>query len=82
METLPAGWTVYTCEQERAETGLLKGESDDTKANTHVQDLFHEDAKARCGSVSAQMKQFLGSLQAVVKVTSDKPVLLRLYFCV
>lgn len=48
METLPAGWTVYTCEQERAETGLLKGESDDTKANTHIQDLFHEDAKARC----------------------------------
>uniref|UniRef100_A0A669BF24 Solute carrier family 12 member 8 n=1 Tax=Oreochromis niloticus TaxID=8128 RepID=A0A669BF24_ORENI len=45
METLPVGWTVYTCEQERAETGLLKGESDDTKANTHVQDLFHEDAK-------------------------------------
>lgn len=80
METLPAGWTVYTCEQERAETGLLKGESDDTKENTHIQDLFHEDAKARCSV--CQLKQFVGSLQAVVKVTSDKPVLLRLYFCV
>uniref|UniRef100_A0A3Q0SXC8 Solute carrier family 12 member 8 n=1 Tax=Amphilophus citrinellus TaxID=61819 RepID=A0A3Q0SXC8_AMPCI len=45
METLPVGWTVYTCEQERAGTGLLKGESSDTNAHTHVQDLFHEDAK-------------------------------------
>ncbi|XP_059199038.1 solute carrier family 12 member 8 [Centropristis striata] len=37
METLPIGWTVRPCDQETDGTG-------DT--NTHVQDLFHEDAQS------------------------------------
>lgn len=45
METFPIGWTVHTCDQERDGAGLLKEGSADTKTNTHVLDLFHEDAQ-------------------------------------
>ncbi|XP_070694142.1 solute carrier family 12 member 8 [Pempheris klunzingeri] len=45
METLPVGWTVHTCDQEGAGAGLLKGAVADSNANTHVHDLFHEDAQ-------------------------------------
>nr|XP_046260924.1 solute carrier family 12 member 8 isoform X2 [Scatophagus argus] len=41
METLPVGWTVHTCDQEGDGAGLLKG----ADTNTHVHDLFHEDAQ-------------------------------------
>ncbi|KAK5861287.1 hypothetical protein PBY51_022695 [Eleginops maclovinus] len=43
METLPVGWTVHTCEPEGDGAGLLKGGVTDT--NSHVHDLFHEDAQ-------------------------------------
>ncbi|KAM7407626.1 hypothetical protein PAMA_003383 [Pampus argenteus] len=42
MDILPVGWTVHTCDQVAA--GLLNCETD-ADANTHVQDLFHEDAQ-------------------------------------
>ncbi|XP_073330085.1 solute carrier family 12 member 8 [Pagrus major] len=45
MDTLPIGWTVHTCEQEGDVAGLLKDRVPDTNANTHVHDLFHEDAQ-------------------------------------
>ncbi|XP_028249469.1 solute carrier family 12 member 8 [Parambassis ranga] len=45
METLPVGWTVHTCDQEGDGAELLKGGSADVNANTHVHDLFHEDAQ-------------------------------------
>ncbi|KAM9347333.1 solute carrier family 12 member 8 [Symphorus nematophorus] len=45
METLPIGWTVHTCDQEGDGTGLLKEGAQDTDTNTHVHDLFHEDAQ-------------------------------------
>ncbi|KAK2839650.1 hypothetical protein Q5P01_013390 [Channa striata] len=43
METLSAGWTVHTGDQEGDGAGLLKGAV--TETNTHVHDLFHEDAQ-------------------------------------
>ncbi|XP_060910176.1 solute carrier family 12 member 8 isoform X1 [Labrus mixtus] len=46
METVPIGWTVHSYDQQGDGTGLLNGEAHDTKANTHVQDLFHEDAQS------------------------------------
>lgn len=44
MESLPVGWTVHTCDQgpRGADVGLLK---DGNVANSHVYDLFHEDAQ-------------------------------------
>lgn len=49
METLPIGWTVHTCDQEGDGTGLLvKGGIADINTNTHVHDLFHEDAQVGC----------------------------------
>lgn len=45
METLPVGWTVHNCDQERDGAELLKGGVPDTNTNTHVHDLFHEDAQ-------------------------------------
>lgn len=47
METLPVGWTVHTCDHEGDGAELLKGGSADVNANTHVHDLFHEDAQVR-----------------------------------
>eukprot|EP00064_Thunnus_orientalis_P008528 superscaffoldBa00001020_g8551 len=44
MDTLPVGWTVHTCDQEVYGAGLLKGAADNN-TNTHVHDLFHEDAQ-------------------------------------
>ncbi|XP_051259909.1 solute carrier family 12 member 8 isoform X2 [Dicentrarchus labrax] len=46
METLPIGWTVHTCDQEGDGAGLLNGGVPDTSTNTHVHDLFHEDAQS------------------------------------
>lgn len=46
MDALPVGWTLHTGDQEGAGTGLLRAA--DTDNNTHVQDLFHEDAQVRC----------------------------------
>uniref|UniRef100_UPI0037E81809 solute carrier family 12 member 8 n=1 Tax=Semicossyphus pulcher TaxID=241346 RepID=UPI0037E81809 len=45
METVPIVWTVHTCDQEGDGTGLLNGGAYDTNTNTHVHDLFHEDAQ-------------------------------------
>lgn len=45
MESLPIGWTVHTCDQEGDGAELLKEQVPDTNANTHVYDLFHEDAQ-------------------------------------
>uniref|UniRef100_A0A8D0AL65 Solute carrier family 12 member 8 n=1 Tax=Sander lucioperca TaxID=283035 RepID=A0A8D0AL65_SANLU len=46
METLPIGWTLHTCDQQEGDrAGLLKRGVADTNSNTHVQDLFHEDAQ-------------------------------------
>lgn len=45
METLPIGWTEHTCDQEGDGAGLLKGGVPDNNTNTHVYDLFHEDAQ-------------------------------------
>ncbi|KAM9851303.1 solute carrier family 12 member 8 [Aulostomus maculatus] len=39
MESLSAGWTVHTCEQQGDRAGLLEA------GNPHVCDLFHEDAQ-------------------------------------
>lgn len=44
MESLPVGWTVYTCDQEGDRSGLLNGGVHDVN-NTRVCDLFHEDAQ-------------------------------------
>uniref|UniRef100_A0A3Q1G3Z2 Solute carrier family 12 member 8 n=1 Tax=Acanthochromis polyacanthus TaxID=80966 RepID=A0A3Q1G3Z2_9TELE len=41
MENLPISWTVHSCEQEGDGAELLKEED----TNTHVHDLFHEDAQ-------------------------------------
>ncbi|XP_072253337.1 solute carrier family 12 member 8 [Leuresthes tenuis] len=59
METLPIGWTVHTCDQEGDETKLLKGGSADT--NTHVHDLFHEDAQGfhQCSQPWWRIKLFV-----------------------
>ncbi|XP_023272406.1 solute carrier family 12 member 8 [Seriola lalandi dorsalis] len=45
MDTLPFGWTVHT--QEGDGVGLVKGQAADTDndTDTHVHDLFHEDAQ-------------------------------------
>lgn len=40
MDTLPVGWTVHTSDHEGDGEGLVKEDP-----NTHVHDLFHEDAK-------------------------------------
>lgn len=48
MESLPVGWTVHTCDLEGDGAGLLKGGVADTNTNTHVHDLFHEDAQVGC----------------------------------
>ncbi|XP_071313618.1 solute carrier family 12 member 8 isoform X2 [Trachinotus anak] len=45
MDILPLGWTVHTGDQEGDEAGLVKGGVADTHTNTHVHDLFHEDAQ-------------------------------------
>ncbi|XP_028447082.1 solute carrier family 12 member 8 isoform X3 [Perca flavescens] len=46
METLPIGWTLHTCDQQEGDrAGPLKGGVADTNSNTHVHDLFHEDAQ-------------------------------------
>ncbi|KAE8299451.1 Solute carrier family 12 member 8 [Larimichthys crocea] len=45
MESLPIGWTVHTCDQEGDGAELLKEQVPNTNANTHVYDLFHEDAQ-------------------------------------
>ncbi|KAL6100656.1 slc12a8 [Pungitius sinensis] len=46
METLPIGWTVcHTCDREGDMAALLNGAVADTNTNTHVHDLFHEDAQ-------------------------------------
>ncbi|XP_040005079.1 solute carrier family 12 member 8 isoform X2 [Xiphias gladius] len=45
MDTLPLGWTVQTDGQEGDGAGLLKGGGADINTNTHVHDLFHEDAQ-------------------------------------
>ncbi|XP_037345509.2 solute carrier family 12 member 8 isoform X2 [Pungitius pungitius] len=46
METLPIGWTVcHTCDREGDVAALLNGAVADTNTNTHVHDLFHEDAQ-------------------------------------
>ncbi|XP_035995392.1 solute carrier family 12 member 8 isoform X2 [Fundulus heteroclitus] len=45
METLPVGWHVHTWGQEGDGTKLLKEGSADINTNTHVHDLFHEDAQ-------------------------------------
>lgn len=47
MDTLPVGWTVQTCDQQVDGAELMKGGAD-TNTNTHVHDLFHEDAQVRC----------------------------------
>ncbi|XP_060944498.1 solute carrier family 12 member 8 isoform X2 [Limanda limanda] len=45
MDTLPFGWTVHTGDQNGDDPGLLKEGVIDNNTNTHVQDLFHEDAQ-------------------------------------
>ncbi|XP_014890491.1 solute carrier family 12 member 8 isoform X2 [Poecilia latipinna] len=45
METLPVRWHVHTWGPEGDGTKLLKEGSADTNTNTHVHDLFHEDAQ-------------------------------------
>ncbi|KAK5599640.1 hypothetical protein CRENBAI_017980 [Crenichthys baileyi] len=45
METQPVGWHVHTWGQEGDGTKLLKEGSADISTNTHVHDLFHEDAQ-------------------------------------
>ncbi|GLD59957.1 solute carrier family 12 member 8, partial [Lates japonicus] len=45
METLPIGWTVHTGDQEGDGAQLLNGGVTDSNTNTHVHDLFHEDAQ-------------------------------------
>lgn len=45
MESLPVGWTVYTCDQEGDRAGLLTGGVYNANANPRVCDLFHEDAQ-------------------------------------
>ena len=45
MDTLPIGWTVHTCDPEGDGAGLLEEGVQDTNTNTHVHDLFHEDAQ-------------------------------------
>ncbi|XP_062258923.1 solute carrier family 12 member 8 [Platichthys flesus] len=45
MDTLPFGWTVHAGDQKGDDPGLLKEGVIDNKTNTHVQDLFHEDAQ-------------------------------------
>lgn len=48
METLPVGWTVHTGDQKGDGAQLLNGGVTDSNTNTHVHDLFHEDAQVRC----------------------------------
>ncbi|KAM3607407.1 uncharacterized protein V6R79_007298 [Siganus canaliculatus] len=45
METLPIGWSVHTCDQSGDGSRLLKEGAPHTNTNTHVHDLFHEDAQ-------------------------------------
>uniref|UniRef100_A0A4W6F5M7 Solute carrier family 12 member 8 n=1 Tax=Lates calcarifer TaxID=8187 RepID=A0A4W6F5M7_LATCA len=45
METLPVGWTVHTGDQKGDGAQLLNGGVTDSNTNTHVHDLFHEDAQ-------------------------------------
>ncbi|XP_029936147.1 solute carrier family 12 member 8 [Myripristis murdjan] len=47
MDTLPIGWTVQQCDPEDDGTGLLKpdGVTHPPAHNTHIHDLFHEDAQ-------------------------------------
>lgn len=51
MESLPVGWTLHTCDPERDRSGLLGGVDPSggaepgIGADTHVCDLFHEDAQ-------------------------------------
>ncbi|CAJ1079876.1 solute carrier family 12 member 8 isoform X1 [Xyrichtys novacula] len=45
METVPLGWTVHTCDQRGDRAGFLNRGVEDTDTNTHVHDLFHEDAQ-------------------------------------
>ncbi|KAM4558622.1 solute carrier family 12 member 8 [Odontesthes bonariensis] len=61
METLPIGWTVHTWDQERDGTKLLKGGSAVTNTNTHVHDLFHEDAQGfhQCSQPWWRIKLFV-----------------------
>lgn len=39
---------MHTGDQEGDGTGLLEGVLLDTNTNTHVHELFHEDAQVRC----------------------------------
>lgn len=57
MESLPVGWTLHTCDPEGDRAGLLggvdplgapdppRGAEPGISADTHVCDLFHEDAQ-------------------------------------
>ncbi|XP_040913477.1 solute carrier family 12 member 8 isoform X2 [Toxotes jaculatrix] len=46
MDTLPLGWTVHTDDHKEDGAGQLKGGLADTSTDTHVHDLFHEDAQS------------------------------------
>uniref|UniRef100_A0A665XCX9 Solute carrier family 12 member 8 n=1 Tax=Echeneis naucrates TaxID=173247 RepID=A0A665XCX9_ECHNA len=45
MESPPLCWTVHTCDQEGDRTGLVERGVPDPNTDTHIHDLFHEDAQ-------------------------------------
>lgn len=65
MESLPVGWTVYTCDQEGDRAGLLNGGVHDAN-NTRVCDLFHEDAQV--GSESLNFRDSFVSIPSAFSV--------------
>ncbi|XP_029385938.1 solute carrier family 12 member 8 isoform X2 [Echeneis naucrates] len=46
MESPPLCWTVHTCDQEGDRTGLVERGVPDPNTDTHIHDLFHEDAQS------------------------------------
>lgn len=66
METSPVGWTLLTCDQERHGAGLLEGVDPDLQdTNTHVYDLFHEDAQVGFEDVCRAVPGHFGALDKI-----------------
>lgn len=62
METSPVGWTLLTCDQERDGAGLKGVDPDLQDTNTHVYDLFHEDAQVGFEDVCRAVPGHFGAL--------------------